>query len=210
MSFHSSGDRRHIRPLTGQSSWSLNACRIGHIAAFASRLRVGSLTVTTKPSAADLTASCARARASLCDRTNVRYCIECLDHFPRFYPDWDLAIESDFIDHASEFVLAHTAARGHLAQAVTHLQWGELGGKDYLPDGAVARARQVKPDFPRCIHSCFPKKAMSAASASACPLAFASSSRHSGQSWIARERAASLSDPIRPARFFQACGDTRS
>src|SRR5574337_364758 len=106
------------------------------MAAFWSRLRVGSLIVTTRPSGAVLTASCALARASLCDRTNVRFCIECLHHFPRFDPDWDLAIESDFIDHAPEFVLAHTAARGHLAQAVAHLQRRECRREDDLPDCA--------------------------------------------------------------------------
>src|SRR5574337_1344730 len=160
MSFHSSGDRRHIRPLTGQSSWSLKACRIGHIAAFWSRLRVGSLIVTTKPSSADLTASCALARASLCDSTKVRFCIECLHDFQRRGPDGNRAAGRDYIGKTGGVDLDDAAARGHLAQAVAHLQRCELGGKDYLLDRAPAGAGQVKPDFAGVVHRFFPKRAM--------------------------------------------------
>src|SRR5574337_1540796 len=144
MSFHSSGDRRNIRPLTGQSSWSLKACRIGHIAAFWSRLRVGSPMVTTKPSAADLTASCALARASLCDRTNVRFCIKSLHDLSRLDPERNRAGGRDFIERAASADLVHGAACNCFAQAVAHLQRREFGGKDDLPDRATAGARQVK------------------------------------------------------------------
>src|SRR5574337_835646 len=122
------------------------------MAAFWSRLRVGSLIVTTRPSGAVLTASCAIARAALCDNTNVRFCIECLHDFPRLDSERNGAAGRDFVGHAAGVDLVHAAARDGFTQAVAHLQRREFGGKDYLPNGAPAGAGQMKPDFAGGVH----------------------------------------------------------
>src|SRR5574337_398588 len=122
------------------------------MAPFCSRLRLGSAIVTTKPSAAVLMAACALARASLCHSTNVRFCIECLHHFARLDSERDRAGGCDFVEHATGADLVHAAARDGFTQAVAHLQRREFGGKDYLPNGAPAGARQMKPDFAGGVH----------------------------------------------------------
>jgi hypothetical protein len=63
VSFHSEDDSFSIFPLTGQTSCSLKASRIGHIAAFCSLLRFMSWMDTTRPSASSLTAWRALERA---------------------------------------------------------------------------------------------------------------------------------------------------